>query len=68
MVGRWRIRLPGVNRSFCSVWTVAIASRLAPTFDLCTPQIPCGSEPARDGRTSVHLIHTILLKTKQALG
>ncbi|MHC8327140.1 hypothetical protein [Pseudomonas sp. LB1P83] len=28
---------------------VAIASRLAPTLDLFAPQIPCRSEPARDG-------------------
>ncbi|MHC8395045.1 hypothetical protein ACYZT8_15505 [Pseudomonas sp. LB3P93] len=27
----------------------AIASRLAPTVDLCAPQIPCGSQPAGDG-------------------
>ncbi|KAA8741320.1 hypothetical protein FE275_08545 [Pseudomonas koreensis] len=31
----------------------AIASRLAPTFDWRRSQIPCGSEPARDGVTSI---------------
>ena len=29
------------------------ASRLAPTRDLCTPQIPCGSEPAREDARSI---------------
>ncbi|SDO49358.1 hypothetical protein SAMN04489798_3095 [Pseudomonas arsenicoxydans] len=29
---------------------------------------PCGSGLARDADNSVYLIHTILLKTKQALG
>jgi hypothetical protein len=27
----------------------AFASKLAPTVDLCTPQLSCGSEPAREG-------------------
>ncbi|AXP06732.1 hypothetical protein DZG01_28710 [Pseudomonas fluorescens] len=34
---------------FFSVCTGLIASRLAPTGELCKPQTQCGSEPARDG-------------------
>jgi len=47
----------------------AIASRLAPTGDLCTRQIPCGSGLARDGvrrftaKTSSLLIALISLNT-----
>ncbi|CAI8746754.1 hypothetical protein EMIT0P218_140152 [Pseudomonas sp. IT-P218] len=44
---RWWIccwRLPAENFGGCEA---AIASRLAPTFDLCT-QIYCGSQPAGD--------------------
>ena len=68
MAGRWRIRLPGVSRSFCNIWTDAFASKPAPTLDLWCSQTPCGSGLAREGRGSVSLIQTILLKTKQALG
>ncbi|MCY1176920.1 hypothetical protein D9M73_172080 [compost metagenome] len=43
----------------CGDLTDPIASKLAPTFDLrfayilWSREIPCGSEPARDGRDSV---------------
>ncbi|MVV50798.1 hypothetical protein EJA72_21530 [Pseudomonas sp. PB120] len=48
--GGWRIfRCISERRGVCSG---AIASKLAPTLDLCRPQKPCGSEPARDGGTS----------------
>ncbi len=33
---------------FFSVCASLIASKLAPTVDLCKPQTPCGSELARD--------------------
>ncbi|KAB0520927.1 hypothetical protein F7R20_26825 [Pseudomonas brassicacearum subsp. brassicacearum] len=38
----------GVSQLFIG-WADAIASRLAPTVDLCQGAIPCGSELARDG-------------------
>ncbi|RON39901.1 hypothetical protein BK666_27110 [Pseudomonas frederiksbergensis] len=40
----------------------AIASKLAPTLDLRTPQIPCGSEPAREeARPVTQKLCTLLL-------
>ncbi|WP_415756463.1 hypothetical protein [Pseudomonas sp. LT1P18] len=39
----------------------AFASKPAPTFDLCALQIPCGSEPARDGDLSFPTIIGTLL-------
>ncbi len=49
----------------CGVFEDAFASRLAPTFDLgmtqnlCTPEIPCGSEPARDhGRNDLRWLQS----------
>ncbi|NUU38572.1 BatD family protein [Pseudomonas sp. C2B4] len=38
------------------------ASRLAPTLDVCAPQIPCGSEPAREyARSLTTYLGTLLL-------
>ncbi|MBK5373638.1 BatD family protein [Pseudomonas sp. TH43] len=40
----------------------AFASRLAPTLVVCTPQIYCGSEPAREGARSINTrISTVFL-------
>ncbi|TBN49938.1 hypothetical protein EYC95_04755 [Pseudomonas sp. BGI-2] len=52
---RWVVRSSRCRSRFNCDWACPFASKPAPTFDLCTPQIQCGSGLAREGASPVNL-------------